>query len=635
MKSALTFIFSGMAMTIPFNALAKSFTYAQIFPADFENVSYKNLKKLNPPKGLFQLKKSSFSRLSAGYLKSPPIKAPFDFNELIISPSATLPPSSSICARARVSKDKKHWSHWYTTGKYISKGLSQSFKKQEDEFGFVDIDTIKIKRKARYIQYKIELESFSSMPVLKQLTLVFTDTTMKYNEKKAVEKSERFTALKLKVPKISQMKSQVKYSKNICSPVSIAMVLGFFDRHIPIVKIAKSVYDHENKIYGNWFLNSVFAGTMGLYSQIRRINSMQEAEFYIRRKIPIIASLTFARGKLKNSPIKETAGHLLVITGFDKKGNVIVNDPAAFKNSETEIVYDRRQFAAAWLKNKYGTSYIISNQPPEFAVIGKPVCKIYSRPRMRPENIETEALAGERVKLLSINGKWAKVELKGQLSRRNGKLQPFFGWIKTECLFTENLKTDHFLKKKKAKAIFQSGQETLSIGTRLKFITQNEAVMPDGRIVLLKTPADKSRKEKTVFPSGKRRNILNTLRMFLGDRYLWGGRSVFGIDCSGLAHLIYGINGICLPRNADDQFYFSKKVERKNLKPGDLVFSGKSGREINHVMIYVGDGEIIEAASEPMSVRKISFKDKFGIDFQKTRNGMKIGETKIYFGKVL
>ncbi len=91
------------------------------------------------------------------------------------------------------------------------------------------------------------------------------------------------------------------------------------------------------------------------------INSYKELYFYISRNIPVIASITFKNNELKNSPLKKTDGHLVVIKGFDKNGNIIVNDPAAMNEKNVERVYDKKEFFNAWIKNKYGTSYIIVN----------------------------------------------------------------------------------------------------------------------------------------------------------------------------------------------------------------------------------------------------------------------------------
>ena len=60
-----------------------------------------------------------------------------------------------------------------------------------------------------------------------------------------------------------------------------------------------------------------------------RLPSLREAERFIRAGIPLVASISFGKGGLTGAPISSTAGHLVVIVGFTRAGNVVVNDPAA------------------------------------------------------------------------------------------------------------------------------------------------------------------------------------------------------------------------------------------------------------------------------------------------------------------
>src|SRR4029077_10085873 len=111
----------------------------------------------------------------------------------------------------------------------------------------------------------------------------------------------------------------------------------------------------------------------------------------------------------------------------------------------------------------------------------------------------------------------------------------------------------------------------------------------------------------------------------LGDLYIWGGLSPYdetktvkltGVDCSGLVHLAYRVNGITVPRDSMEQYMKSEKIRRKDLHQADLVFSAKADKpeKIVHVALYAGDGQFIEAPQTGMVVRQISFKEKFGRD---------------------
>jgi len=76
---------------------------------------------------------------------------------------------------------------------------------------------------------------------------------------------------------------------------------------------------------------------------------------------------------------------------------------------------------------------------------------------------------------------------------------------------------------------------------------------------------------------------LGFARELLGTRYLWGGLTEHGIDCSGLIHLAYRRAGITLPRDAVDQAAATLPVQAGQEQAGDLYFFARMGRPIHHV----------------------------------------------------
>ena len=89
---------------------------------------------------------------------------------------------------------------------------------------------------------------------------------------------------------------------------------------------------------------------------------------------------------------------------------------------------------------------------------------------------------------------------------------------------------------------------------------------------------------------------------FLGAPYRFGGFSIRGIDCSGLAKKIYQLFDIDLPRTANEQARVGMRVARSDLSEGDLLFFN-TRRRGGHVGIYIGNNEFVHAASRKRGVR--------------------------------
>ena len=99
-----------------------------------------------------------------------------------------------------------------------------------------------------------------------------------------------------------------------------------------------------------------------------------------------------------------------------------------------------------------------------------------------------------------------------------------------------------------------------------------------------------------VQPHGNGLDALRIARSYLGVRYLWGGMSPAGLDCSGLTYRVFRSLGVVLARDAADQSKTGTPVRRSELRRGDLVFFGTGGwAHIHHVGIYAGHKLVLHA----------------------------------------
>ncbi len=98
-------------------------------------------------------------------------------------------------------------------------------------------------------------------------------------------------------------------------------------------------------------------------------------------------------------------------------------------------------------------------------------------------------------------------------------------------------------------------------------------------------------------PPLNRESFVNVAQQFLGTTYVWGGKSAFGLDCSGFVQLLFHLFGKQVRRDAWMQFEDARHVSNDPLQAqvGDLYFFAESGDKITHVGIALGNGKIIHA----------------------------------------
>ncbi|MBI4056196.1 MAG: C39 family peptidase [Elusimicrobia bacterium] len=641
--------------------LRPSHTVVHASPAEFTSAKLQDIRLPDFSRGLFTL-----ATKKTGWIESNPVEALYPFHELIASGNADLPPGTAFALEIQVRFSTGTWSPWYRMGRFSSQG-GESFPGQEDAKAKVDIDTLKLKEPADAFRYRVTLERTqgTKSPVLRLVAVTYTDRS----QKQGLGVSGSGTAAHgqavpnpqprdLKVPLRSQMSEQPKYKHDICSPTSLGMVLTYWKEKISTMKATRGVYDRAEKIYGNWFFNTAYAGALGFEAYVVRFNSLEELESEVRSGRPTVISLSFEPGELSGAPIRRTRGHLLVVRGFEANGDVIVNDPAAPKVSEVRRVYKREEFERAWLRNKAGVAYRISAVWPKRMVVAVPFTHLRRDPKplssknsSRDSLQESQILLGEKVRVFRIWKDWAEVQAMEQENwEKHTGWRPYPGWVRLQDLvFQGQMPATNAVVREKS-ALLQIKEKgspkeevwKLSVGTRLHVMEERQGesrvFLPGSREGLISSQSLLEFKKEPEFV--KRDLVLEMARLFLGDAYFWGGRTAAedpglgGVDCSGLVSLAYRVIGVDVPRNAQDQYRKSRHLKREELKDGDLLFLSEknSPNKINHVMIYSGKGRIIEASGELNQVREISAEQKFKKPFDQLQSGDILERRTLYFG---
>jgi gamma-D-glutamyl-L-lysine dipeptidyl-peptidase len=190
--------------------------------------------------------------------------------------------------------------------------------------------------------------------------------------------------------------------------------------------------------------------------------------------------------------------------------------------------------------------------------------------------VTSQIIYGEKFKILSKNGEWIKIK---------SLFDNYIGYIKNKSYVTKhnpsykvcNLKASIFNKFNKKTKNF------LPFASKISIIKENKNLIEFEKNKWLK----KSDLKKI---NHKEKNFVKIFKLFLETKYAWGGKTYKGIDCSALLQLYYYYNNSFYPRDTKDQIKYSKKkIKKKKLKKGDIIFWK------GHVAICINSKELIHA----------------------------------------
>jgi len=203
----------------------------------------------------------------------------------------------------------------------------------------------------------------------------------------------------------------------------------------------------------------------------------------------------------------------------------------------------------------------------------KGICNVSIAP-MRAESsdkseIVSQLLYGESADILEVKDNWTKIKT---------HYDNYEAWMDTKQISPVS---DEFLSSRKFNLVKEPFQSTMT--------DSGKVLLSMGSEVNFETTAPTRGRDLS-------ESIVNCAKEFLNVPYLWGGKSFFGIDCSGFTQIIYKIHGIKIPRDAYQQAEIGDALTFiEEAKPGDLAFFENKDGRINHVGIILADQKIIHA----------------------------------------
>ena len=212
------------------------------------------------------------------------------------------------------------------------------------------------------------------------------------------------------------------------------------------------------------------------------------------------------------------------------------------------------------------------------------ICNLSIVPvRIQPANASemvTQLLFGEHFKILEERGKWSRIRI---------AYDSYEGWI-------DNLQ---FLKIDEGLYNDLEGFVPSYSADLVEYLVDEYNSFTSIPLGACLNPLQYlNQKFDGNFISGKKDKfqLIDTALLYLNSPYTWGGKTPFGIDCSGLAQMVYRINGYSLLRDSHQQARQGEPLSFiEESEPGDLAFFDDSEGNINHVGIMMSDNYIIHA----------------------------------------
>ncbi|WP_424493464.1 NlpC/P60 family protein [Salinimicrobium sp. GXAS 041] len=192
----------------------------------------------------------------------------------------------------------------------------------------------------------------------------------------------------------------------------------------------------------------------------------------------------------------------------------------------------------------------------------------------------SQLLYGEHFKVLENRDKWSKIRVAHDL---------FEGWINNSQYLL--ISEENYSKFDAAEPVFSADLVELIFDEK-----QNLLPIPLGSVINFHSFLAHKYDGKKISGKTAKTKLLETAFLYLNTPFLWGGKSPFGIDASGLTQMVYRLSGYQISRNAAQQAQQGESLSFiEESEPGDLAFFDDKEGIINHVGLMMHNNYIIHA----------------------------------------
>ncbi len=226
----------------------------------------------------------------------------------------------------------------------------------------------------------------------------------------------------------------------------------------------------------------------------------------------------------------------------------------------------------------------------------------------------TQGIFGDLITILTVKKSWAKVKFVND---------GYEGWIDVKQFLT--LTEEEFNQHKTIDSYFLAEYTALAFGDKSFLRLPAGACLPFYKDGVFKLNSINYKIEaKVVCGVQSREKIVEIAHLYLNTPYLWGGKSIFGIDCSGFSQQVYKICGINIPRDAYQQVCLGKPLSfLEETLPGDLAFFDDEKGNIVHVGIILENKQIIHAYGK-VRIDRLDYAGIFNIESKKHTHKLRI-----------